>query len=182
MRREPEVVEVYSRSLLQVVKASGRVQEYVDESIALRGVYLGVPAFQVFLEAPSIRDQDKALLVERVFGRGKLLPLLFNFLRLLIRKKRMLLLPDILEDFRIKAEEQLGLVVGKVVTAIPLDAGRQARLKQMLESVTGLRFVFDYKVDPGVLGGVLVTYQDVMIDGTLRGRLADASSRIRALL
>jgi F-type H+-transporting ATPase subunit delta len=181
MMHDPEVIEVYSRSLLEAVKPTGKLQAHVDEAVALREIYLGVPAFQVFLETPSVRDQDKDLLVERGFGGGRLLPLLYNFLRLLIRKKRILLLPDILEHFRIRAEEDLGLVVGKVTTALPLDPARQQRLKQVMETITGLRFMLDWKVDPGVLGGVLVTYQDVMIDGTLRGRLNDASSRLRTL-
>lgn len=181
MRREPEVIRVYSQSMLEAVKATGQVRQYVDDAEALRKWYSGQERLKTFLEGPHIREQDKASLIDKLFGGGRLPPLLFNLVRVLINKKRILLLPEILREFRHIGEEELGQLVAHVTTAIPMDLPKQKLLSQKLEMVTGRKFTMDFKVDPEVLGGVLVKYKDVIIDGTLRGRLRALRSRLEAV-
>lgn len=181
MRRDPEVIRVYSHSFLDAVKPTGQLRSILNDVKAFRDWYVGQARLRTFLEGPHIREQDKMSLVESVFGKGRLPPLLFNLLRVVIAKKRILLLPDILEEFRKIGEEALGQLVGRVTTAIPVDASKQRLLAQKLEMVTGQKFTLDFRVDPDVLGGVLVQYQDVIIDGTLRGRLRGLRARLESV-
>lgn len=181
MRREPAVIRVYSRSLLDAVRAAGQIRQYVDDAEVLRIWYQGQPRLRTFLEAPHIAEKDKASLAEKVFGGGRVPPLLFNLIRLLIRKKRTLVLSEILGEFRLIGEEALGQLVAQVTTAIPMDPAKQALLKQRLEAATDKKFKLDFRVDPEVLGGVLVKYKDVIIDGTLRGRLWTLRARLEAV-
>ena len=181
MRRDPAVIRVYSKSLLEATQPTGRLKEYIGEAVALRKIYLDNPRVKAFLEGPHIREQEKAGLVDAVFSGGRVLPMLFNLLRVLVNKKRITLLPDILEEFQEIAEQELGQVIGRVTSAVPMDPTKQRLLTQRLEQVTGLNFTFEFKVDPEVLGGVLVRYKDVNIDGTLRGRLRHLRSRLEAM-
>ncbi len=181
MRREPEVIRVYSQSLLEAVKGTGQLKQYVADAEDLRKWYLGQARLRAFWEGPHIREQEKMEFAEKVFGGGRLPPILFNLLRVLINKKRILLLPDILREFRHIGEEELGQLVGHVTTAIQLDPTKQRLLGQKLEMVTGHKFTLDFLVDPEVLGGVLVKYKDVIIDGTLRGRLRALRSQLEAV-
>ncbi|MFH2009107.1 MAG: ATP synthase F1 subunit delta [bacterium] len=182
MIREPEVIRVYARSLLAAVKPTGKLKEYVGEADALRKIYLEQPRLQAFLEGPHVREQNKAALVEATFSSNRVLPMLYNLLRVLVNKKRILFLPDILKEFNVIGQLELGNVVGKVTSAVPIDPTKQRTLTQRLEELTGLKFTFNFEVDPGVLGGVLVRYKDVNIDGTLRGRLQALRSQLEALV
>lgn len=181
MIRDPEVIKVYARSLLAAVQPTGQLEQYIDEAKALRQIYVDEPRLRAFLEGPHIREEEKMKLVFTVFGKGRVLPMLFNLLRVLVDKKRIILLPEILMEFYVLGEEALGLVVGRVVTAVPVDTGKQRELQQQLENVTGLKFTLDFRIDENVLGGVLVQYKDVSIDGTLRGRLSGIRERLEAL-
>jgi len=181
MRREPDVIRVYSHSFLAAVQPSGQLRAYLADVEAFRRWYMGQARLRTFLEGPHIREQDKLALVEAVFGKGRLPPLLLNLLRVVIAKKRILMLPEILEEFRKIGEEAIGQVVGRVTTAIPVDPPKQRLLAQKLEMVTGQKFVLDFRVDKDVLGGVLVQYKDVIIDGTLRGRLRGLRARLESV-
>jgi F-type H+-transporting ATPase subunit delta len=182
MRREPEVIRVYSQSLLEAVKPTGQLRQYVADAEALRKWYQEQPRLRAFWEGPHIREQEKAALADKLFGGGRVPPLLYNLIRVLINKKRILELPDILEAFRYIGEEEMGQVVGRVISAVPIDPPKRKLLEQKLEMVTGLKFTLDFRVDPDVLGGVHVKYKDVNIDGTLRGRLRSLRSRLEAVV
>lgn len=181
MRHDPEVIHVYSRSLLLAVKPTGQVRQYVDDAEALRHWYAGQTRLRNFLEGPQYREQDKAELVSQIFGGGRLPPLLFNLVRVLINKKRIMMLPEILAAFRLVGEEELGQYVALVTSAVPMELSKQKLLGQKLEMVIGKKFALDFKVDPEVLGGVLVKYKDVIIDGTLRNRLRSLRMRLEAV-
>ncbi len=182
MRRDPEVIRVYSRSLLEAVQPTGKLKEYLAEAEVLRSLYLANPQLQAFLEGPHIKEQSKDALVDAVFAGGRVLPMLYNLLRVLIDKKRVVNLPNILHEFYELGQQELGNVVGEVYSAVPMDPSRQRALTQALEKATGLKFNFDFEVDENVLGGVLVRYKDVSIDGTLRGRLRGLRASLEALV
>ena len=181
MRREPEVIRVYSQSLLEAAKPTGQLKTLVQDAEALRQWYLGQPRLRAFWEGPHIREQEKMSFAEKCFGGNRLPPLLFNLVRVLINKKRILMLPDILKEFRHIGEEELGQVVARVTSAAPIDPAKQRLLGQKLEMVTGLKFTMDFRVDPELLGGIVVKYKDVNIDGSLRGRLRELRSRLEAV-
>ncbi|MDY0001955.1 MAG: ATP synthase F1 subunit delta [Polyangia bacterium] len=181
MRREPEAIRVYSQSMLEAVKPTGQIQQYVDDAERLRQWYVEQKRLRTVLEGPHIPERLKFSLVDKLFGGGRLPPLLYNLVRVLIDKKRILVLPEILTEFRLIGEEELGKLVATVTTAVPMDASSQRLLGQKLEMVTGNRFTVDFRVDPKVLGGVLVKYKDVIIDGTLRGRLRVLRARLEAV-
>jgi len=182
MRRDPEVIRVYSRSLLEAVRPTGKLREYLADAETLRKVYLDNPQLQAFLEGPHIREQNKDALVDAVFAEGRILPMLYNLLRVLVDKKRVVNLPGVLHEFYELGQQELGNVVGEVFSAVTIDPSRQRALTQALEKVTGLKFSFDFMVDENLLGGVLVRYKDVSIDGTLRGRLRGMRSSLEALV
>lgn len=181
MRRDPAVIRVYSRSLLEAVQPTGKLKEYLADAETLRHFYLDNPQLQAFLEGPHIREQNKDALVDAVFAKN-VAPMLYNLLRVLIDKKRVVNLPNILHEFYELGQEELGNVVGEVFSAVTIDPSRQRALTAALEKVTGLNFSFDFTVDENLLGGVLVRYKDVSIDGTLRGRLRGLRSSLEALV
>ncbi len=182
MRRDPEVIRVYSRSLLEAVEPTGKLKEYLADAETLRKFYLANPQLQAFLEGPHIREQNKDALVDAVFAEGRILPMLYNLLRVLIDKKRVVNLPNILHEFYELGQEELGNVVGEVYSAVAIDPSRQRALTQALEKVTGLNFSFDFMVDENLLGGVLVRYKDISIDGTLRGRLRGLRASLETMV
>jgi F-type H+-transporting ATPase subunit delta len=95
-----------------------------------------------------------------------------NFVCVLAENKRVELLPEISTLFeQLKANQERSVDVD-VVSAFALDSDLQQRLAQALRSKLQREVTINASVDTSLLGGVLVRAGDVVIDGSVRGRLA----------
>ena len=68
--------------------------------------------------------------------------------------------------------------VAEVRSAVPLSADQESRLKAALANATGKQLNLKVVVDPSVLGGLVATVGDTVIDGSVRTRLDNVKSRL----
>lgn len=95
-----------------------------------------------------------------------------NFVRILAENKRLPLLPEISALFeQMKANQEKSIKV-EVASAFPLEKDLSDRLAQALRGKLQREVTIDTVVDKSLLGGVVVRAGDVVIDGSVRGRLA----------
>jgi F-type H+-transporting ATPase subunit delta len=94
-----------------------------------------------------------------------------NFMRLVVRKRRLFAISDIIRDFNLLAASHKGEVNAQVTVAEPLSTARLAEVKAALAEVTGKDVVVDIKVDPSIIGGLVVKLGSRMIDTSLRTKL-----------
>jgi F-type H+-transporting ATPase subunit delta len=94
-----------------------------------------------------------------------------NFFRLVARKRRLFATSDIIRDFNLLVANHKGEVSAQVTVAEPLSAARLAEVKAALAEVTGKDVVVDVKVDPSIIGGLVVNLGSRMIDTSLRTKL-----------
>jgi F-type H+-transporting ATPase subunit delta len=87
-------------------------------------------------------------------------------------------LPAIIDKVVKRASSSQGKEVAEVRTAVELTADQQARLAAALERATGKQINLKVVVDPSVLGGVVATVGDSVIDGSVRSRLDQVKSRL----
>jgi F-type H+-transporting ATPase subunit delta len=119
---------------------------------------------------PALTDTQKAdLLVsicEDADEAGK------NFLKLLAGNKRLALLSEITAQFnKLKADQEKSLDI-EVITAFELVDAQQEKLAQALKTKLGRDVTLTAQVDKTILGGVVVRTDDLVIDGSVRARLA----------
>ncbi len=103
-----------------------------------------------------------------------------NFLYLLLEERRLNHLEEILDEFVRLAKPEKAGPVARIVTAIPLNREEQAALEERLRNRFGAGLQFAYEVDPAILGGVHVQVGDVVIDGSLAGKLQHLRERLTA--
>ena len=94
-----------------------------------------------------------------------------NFLHILAENKRLPLLPDIAALFTMYCAEHEKSINVDVISAVTLDAIYQQKLVQSLTKRLQRNVSLHCKVDPELLGGVLVRAGDTVIDGSVRGKL-----------
>jgi len=102
-----------------------------------------------------------------------------NFLRALAANRRLALLPEIAEQFeRLRADVE-GIVDVEVVAARAIEAPQQKRLESALAKRLGRAVRMHTRIDGTLLGGAVVRAGDLVIDGSLKGRLERLGSALQ---
>ncbi len=99
-----------------------------------------------------------------------------NFIRLLVENHRLNLLPEIVEQYEARKTEAEARVEATVVSAFPLKATQLQSLSEALKRKLGREVNLTIEVDKTLMGGIVIRTGDLVIDGTVRGRLADLAT------
>lgn len=129
------------------------------------------------LDSPHVSDAAAVKLIADTAG-DSLDERFHGFLGVLAHYGRLPLLPEIARLFRqlrAKAERRLQV---RVVSAVPLDAGQSARIREALAKRFACQIELDNQIDQDVIGGAVIYAGDEVIDGSLRGRLHKLSSSL----
>ncbi len=133
------------------------------------------PDLQV-LKSPTLGAAAKKSLLRKKIGSAP--PKIFHFMELLIDKKRVALLPLITSDLARIVDENAGRVRAQVRSAAELGAEDYKTLTRKLEKFSGKEVAAEVKVDPSLLGGVVVRMGDYVLDGSLLGKLRQLATRL----
>jgi len=166
-----EVAKKYSTALFNIVREKKLIDQAFGQFADLDRLLATDKSLLQFLLAPHILDQHKTALVRDVFG-NRLEPLFLEFLLVLVQKHRIGFLHEIIEEFRMRVADARGILVAKITTAIPLNDGDRANLKARLAAKTGKTIEFEEKVDPSIIGGMIVILKDQIIDGSVKHELS----------
>lgn len=112
---------------------------------------------------PRIRRADKLELIDRLW-KQHICKTVYNFMRLLIEKRRIYELELILKQYQIEVKRMKGIFIADVHTAVPLDQALSDQLRTRLEALSGLKLEVRNRVKPEIIGGVLVRIGDDVID------------------
>jgi F-type H+-transporting ATPase subunit delta len=122
---------------------------------------------------PQVKvDQKSKTLSQRL---GDVNPMVIKLLLLLAAKSRLALIDDIAEEYQASVDNYRGIEgteVAEVTTAIPLDDDYQLKVAERITEIIGKPVLLKPKVDPGIIGGIIIRVGDKLIDGSLRSKLA----------
>lgn len=131
------------------------------------------------LATPSLSAQQQAQLLIDVYGEELQAPMR-NFIVLLAQNRRLLLLPEIYQMFdALKTAHEQAIDV-ELTTAIALDDASQTNLAQALSSKLARKVNVQTVVDQHLLAGVIIKAGDLVIDGSMRGRLEKLAKAINS--
>ncbi len=165
----------YAAAVFEIARDSNSVQLWESELARLSEVFLSPNAATV-LVSPSVSDSERRLALEQLVPN--LSAPLQAFLDILIARRRLDLIPEILQDFRRRLDEFQGVAVVEVTTAVPMDAPTERLLTERLSGYTGKQVRIDAHVDPEILGGVVARIGDELLDDSVRGRLVRLRRRL----
>ena len=177
------VARRYSRALFDAAKEPSPGKGTTAEALAVElresaELLEKTPALKQALFDPLLPAARKRGLVEAVWGGAGASPLLLRLLSLLVQNARLDLLPEIEAAFRAAWNAERGVVEAEAVTAVALADAQKEALAKALSGIAGLGVDLETRLDPKILGGVLVKMAGKSYDGTVRGRLKAMKSRL----
>ncbi len=136
-------------------------------------------AMQKAIASPSLSAQQQAQLLIDACGDELTAPVR-NFIVLLAQNKRLSLLPEIYQLFDALKTAQEQAVDVELTTAIALDDASQAKLAEALSTKLARKVNVQTVVDQQLLAGVIIKAGDLVIDGSMRGRLEKLAKAINS--
>jgi len=132
------------------------------------------------VRAPVFDREQQAKGMLALLDRMGAAPLTRRFVQLLCSKRRLFLLPEAIADFATLVARQRGEIDADVTSARPLSAAQSDELKRVLKSKLGREPQLVAKVDPTLLGGLVVKIGSRMIDSSLRTKLNGIRAAMRS--
>jgi len=164
------VADIYARSLLDLAKEAQTVEAVAADLEVVSALLAQEPDLETFLASPYFAEQTKRDVIRKVLT-GKLNDLTLHFLCVMIDHGRGALLPGILDRFRQLHREYQGYEAVTVTVAQSLSREQIDKLSQDLAQAMRAKIDLDVRVDPSILGGIIVRHGDNMLDNSVRGRL-----------
>jgi len=130
------------------------------------------------LTSPAVPPARKRAVVSRIGDQLKLSRITRNFLFVLIDKRRITLLAEIIQGFETVTDERLGFARADVISAGELKEPQRSALNAQLERISGKRIRPRYRVDQSLIGGAVARIGSTVYDGSVRGQLQTLGRRL----
>ena len=171
-----EIASVYARSLFEVAKEQGKLDKVRDELGEFADALNGSRELQVFLFSPYFSTREKSVGLDKAISGAD--ETTVNFLKLLIEKHRMPVL------FRVRAEldelweDENRLLPVTVTSAIELPKATVKQIGDRIAEQTDRKVDLSSKVDPDILGGIVVQVGNSVLDASIRNRLENFRKQV----
>ena len=162
--------DAYAAALLEIAKAEGNLDTVEDELFRVARTIESNEALRSTLTDQAIPVDRRQKIVEALLD-GKASPVTTALVSFVVGAGRSRNLPDIIDRLVARAAEERREAVAEVRTAYPLDDDHRQKLADALSKATDKHVSLKVVVDPTVMGGVIATIGDTVIDGTIRHRL-----------
>jgi F-type H+-transporting ATPase subunit delta len=164
-----EIAVVYARSLFEVAKDQDKL-DVVREQLGTFADALGeTRELQVFFFSPYFSTQEKKEGLERAVSDVD--PVVLNFLELLIEKHRMPVIFRARAEYDRLWEEENKLLPVEITSAVELDESVVRQLGDRISQQTGRKVELSSRVEPDILGGIVVQVGNSVLDASVRNRL-----------
>ena len=171
------VANRYARAMFELVDAQGQLDQTYEELTNLRQVFLDNPTLASLLSGVNLSLKEKESLLQ-VLKQDASQPVT-NLIQMVFDYGRMDALVAIINEFERRYDLKYKRVHADVVTAVQLDETRRNQLKANLAERLGANEVLlSEKVDPAIIGGVIVQTENQTMDGSIATQI----EQVRRLL
>jgi len=162
----------YASALFSLAQ-DDRQTDAVAQSLAkLDALITENPDFERLVRSPVFSAQEQLKALDAILAREGISGIAASFVRLVTVKRRLFFIRQMIADYRKLYDASRGVTRAQVTSASTLSDENLAALKDQLKAVSGGRDVqLDVKVDPSIVGGLIVKLGSRMVDGSLRTKL-----------
>jgi F-type H+-transporting ATPase subunit delta len=161
----------YATAVFELAQEEKAVDSLERDFMALKAMIAESPDLARLVKAPVFSREEQAKAMTAVLAAMQATPLATRTVLLLASKRRLFAIGDIIKAFERLVARQRGEVSAQVTSARALSDAQTEELKAILRSKLGREARLETKVDPSLLGGLVVKVGSRMIDSSLRTKL-----------
>ncbi len=166
----------YAEAAFALARDARRLKPW-SEMLGLLAAVVGDAGLQPLLDDPRLPRERLADLIIEIGGQH-LDSEAQNFVRILAENRRLALLPEIIELYETRRAEAEAIVEADVTSAYALTDAEQRKISEALKRRLGREVRVTTHVDASLLGGIVIRAGDLVIDGSVRGRIAALATHL----
>ncbi|MCL2934410.1 MAG: F0F1 ATP synthase subunit delta [Trichodesmium sp. MAG_R03] len=175
-----EIVEPYAAALMSLAKSKELTERFAEDIRSLINIMDESQELKQFMGNPVIKTEDKKAVVQRMVG-DQVDPYMRNFLMLLIDRGRIIFLEQIGKQYLALLRELNKTVLAEVTSTVELNEDQKNTVRERVKLMTSAREVeIETKVDPSLLGGVIIKIGSQIIDSSLQGQMRRIGISLKA--
>jgi F-type H+-transporting ATPase subunit delta len=164
-----ELAQVYGRSLFQVAQEQGKLDELREQLGQFADALDQRRELAVFFFSPYFSSQEKRDALDTLLDGAD--AIFINFLALLIENHRMPVIFRIRQEYERLWEEENKMLPVQITSAIALDDATTESLGKTIGERAGRKVALASRVDPDILGGIIIRVGNSILDASIRNRL-----------
>lgn len=174
------VSEPYAQALMSLAQSNNVADQIGDDALLLLDALKNSEDLRGVLANPLIKIEPKKEVLRAIIG-DRVHPFTRNFLMLLIDRRRILFLEGIFKQYLVLLRQLKQTVLAEVISTVPLTEAQQQIIRTRVTTMTSAHQVeLETKLDPELIGGVIIKVGSQVIDASLRGQLRRISLRLSA--
>jgi len=176
-----EIVEPYAEALMSIAKEQNLVEQFDNDIQYVLAALSASDDLKRLLSIPLIKESVKKEAISNVFSQVN--PTLMSFLLLLVDRGRIMFLEAVCQQFQALLREMNQVALADVTSAVGLSESQQETMKQKVKDLTNaLSVELSIKVDPELIGGVIIKVGSQVIDASIRGQLRRITTSLTATI
>lgn len=173
-----EVLEPYAEALMSLAQSNDLTERLSDDVATLLNLLQESPELDQFLSSPIVKGDDKKAVLEQIGGE-QLHPYTMSFLKILIDRRRILFLEGICKQYQALLRKLSQTVLAEVTSAVELSEAQQQSVREKAMALTSANQIeLDTKIDPDLIGGVIIKVGSQVVDASIRGQLRRIGIRL----
>lgn len=173
-----DVADRYAGAFFELSQEEGVTPKVEDDMRAIRAALTESVDLQRLVVSPVFEPSDKAKALDAILAKQGAQPLTRNLIGLMARNGRVFALDGVAKAFLARAAKQRGEVAAEAVSAHPLTDEQTKALRAQIEGSVGKSVNLETRVDPSLLGGLIVKVGSRMMDSSLKTKLGRLQARL----
>jgi F-type H+-transporting ATPase subunit delta len=161
----------YASALFELARDSRSTDQVARDLDAFDKLIAESSDLQRLIKSPVFTAEEQEKAVAAILDRAGLAGLAANFIRLVASNRRLFALPDMIKAFRALVAHGKGIVQAEVRLAEQPSERVLGDIKAALRDVAKAEIDLDVKIDPALIGGLVVRLGHRMVDASLRTKL-----------
>lgn len=162
----------YATAVFELAKEEGALAALEGDVDALDAALAASADLRSLIESPILSREDQGKAIAAIAAKMGLSATVTNTLALMAANRRLFVLPHMLADIRARIAEEKGEVTAEVTSAAKLSAAQAKKLAATLKARVGKDVKLKTAVDETLIGGLVVKLGSIMIDTSVKSKLA----------
>lgn len=168
----------YASALFELAKESSNIEGIEKDLANFQALLDESPDLVRLVRSPVIAADDQAKALAAILDKAGFGGLTANFLKLVTANRRLFVIQDMIKVYRSLAAKVRGEISAEVTSAFALNDEQIAALKETLKASVGKDVTLQSRVDPSILGGLIVKVGSRMIDSSLKTKLQNMKTAL----